>query len=44
MCSIALDLLVRGNGTEDDLSELATFEGAVCDSSNDLKGLFDNSH
>ena len=29
--AIAFDLLVRGDGAEDDFSELSTFERAVCD-------------
>lgn len=29
MCSVTFDLLVRGYGAKDNLSELASFEGAI---------------
>lgn len=33
MCTIAFDLLVGGDGAEDNFGELAAFEGAVGDTS-----------
>ena len=33
MCTVPLNLLVRGNGTEDDFGKLTTVEGSVCNSS-----------
>ena len=44
MCSIAFDLLIRGNGAEDDFSELAPLERSVCDSSYYFQWLLYDSH
>jgi hypothetical protein len=42
MSTVSLDLLVRANGTEDNLGETASFEWAICDSSNNFEGLLDD--
>lgn len=44
MSPITLDLLVRGDGAEDDFGELASLEWFVCDSPHNLQGLLDYSH
>ena len=33
MCAVAFDLLIGGDGAEDDFGELTAFEGAVGDAS-----------
>lgn len=30
MCAVPFDLLVGGDGAEDDLGELSAFEGSIC--------------
>jgi hypothetical protein len=44
MCSITLDLLIRGDSTEDDFSKLPALEWSVCNSSYYFKGLLDYSY
>ena len=33
MCSVAFDLLIGGDGAEDDFGEFSAVEGTICDSS-----------
>lgn len=44
MRPVAFDLLVGGNGAEDDFGEFAWVEGPVRDASNDFEGVLDYGH